>query len=152
MAQQAPINPFGVAPNLVQPQGHLAQQAPINPFGVAPAPKRRTTLGTLGLVMVILCAGVLGFYMWRIGHTYARLTDFGKGSSDMTDAEALRFSFKVWRDVWMELAIFGGLIGWILGIVATATKRGRAAGIATIVIGVVAPLVAGLLIIPGYLS
>jgi hypothetical protein len=41
-----------------------------------------------------------------------------------------------------SLSAIVGFVGWIIGIVATATRRGRAAGIFTIILGVLAPIIA----------
>jgi hypothetical protein len=41
-----------------------------------------------------------------------------------------------------SLSAFLGFVGWIIGIVAVATKRGRAFGVVTIILGVLAPFVA----------
>ncbi|HEY5484207.1 MAG TPA: hypothetical protein VIK31_10420, partial [Propionibacteriaceae bacterium] len=47
--------------------------------------------------------------------------------------------------IW-TLLIYGsgllGFVGWIVGIVAVATKRGRAFGVVTIILGVLAPIAA----------
>jgi hypothetical protein len=40
------------------------------------------------------------------------------------------------------LSAFVGFVGWILGIIAAATKRGRGFGVLTIILGILAPIVA----------
>ena len=37
--------------------------------------------------------------------------------------------------------MFGGIAGWVTGIVATATRRGRSYGVWSIILGVLAPFI-----------
>lgn len=162
-AQSQP-QPYGQPPQQAHPYGYPAQQAPaqaygqpaqgyapMGAYGAAPAPvKKSPILGIISLVVVLVCAGLLGAFMWRIGGVVGQLAS--SGAVDPDNQAALQAAvMSELGGIWMLLAnvaIYGGFAGWIMGIVATATKRGRGAGIAAIVLGVLAPIVSVLMVIP----
>jgi len=61
-------------------------------------------------------------------------------ASDPRFQDYIATSVMQWTVV--QLACLAGLAGWIVSIVATATRRGRVAGIWGIVLGIVAPIAA----------
>jgi hypothetical protein len=165
--QQAP-NPYGQAnqpygqppqgPN--QPYGYPAQQAPTQPYGqpvqgFAPTPmgaygataapvKRSPVLGMLALAIVAICGVVLTLYMYRIGVVAGPYAMDGTLDTS-TQPELVQDVMSQLGGVLPTLggaSIFVGLVGWILGIVAVATRRGRAFGVMAIILGILAPIIA----------
>ncbi len=165
--QQAP-NPYGQAnqpygqppqaPN--QPYGYPAQQAPTQPYGqpvqgFAPTPmgaygaaaapvKRSPVLGIIALAIVAICGVVLTLYLWRVGGVAGPFAVNGALDTS-TQPELQQEVMNQLGGVWPTLggaSGFVGFVGWILGIVAVATKRGRAFGVMAIILGILAPIIA----------
>jgi len=108
---------------------------------------RPATLGIIGLALVgiqllVVIALALGPSVMVV--TYSSTSD-SMGQPDVSRLSA--------GDLLIPLAIaFVGLAGWIIGIVATVTNRGRAFGIAAIVVGtltgaIAAPMMFGALLL-----
>ena len=47
----------------------------------------------------------------------------------------------------LNIGLYAGLAGWITGIVATATRRGRSYGVMAIILGVLAPVIGVFLVV-----
>jgi hypothetical protein len=148
-----------------QPYGYPAQQAPAQPYGqpvqgFAPTPtdaygataaptKKSPILGVLALAIVVISGVVLTLYLQKIGAVAGPYAV--NGTLDTTTQPQLV------ADVTSQLggilpmlggaSIFTGLIGWILGIVAAASKRGRGFGVMAIVLGVLAPIIAVIVLV-----
>ncbi len=142
-AQQAPGQAYG------QPVQGFAP-TPMEAYGAAPAPaKRSSALGALSLALVVICGVVLGGSLWHIGTVVGQL--IVSGSIDATNQTELQQAvLSQLGGIWTFLVDGSGLlgfIGWILGIVAVATKRGRGLGVVTIILGVLAPIIAFVLMI-----
>ena len=136
-AQQAPTQPYG------QPvQGF--SPTPMGAYGATAAPvKKSPVLGLIALALVVICGLILTFYLYRLGAVAGPYAV--NGTLDTSTQPQLV------QDVANQLGVlsvlgstsgFVGLIGWILGIVATATKRGRGFGVMAIILGILAPIIA----------
>ena len=159
--QQAPAQPYGQPPQQApaQPYAYPAQQAPPQPYGqpvqgFSPPPmgaygataapvKKSPVLGLIALALVVICGLILTFYLYRLGAVAGPYAV--NGTLDTSTQPQLV------QDVANQLGVlsvlgstsgFVGLIGWILGIVATATKRGRGFGVMAIILGILAPIIA----------
>lgn len=161
-------NPYGQAPQPGQPYGQAPQggqpygQGPADPYGYPPqygqaapygqaqavasyAPaKKSPALGIIGLLTVVVCGIVLSVFLWKVGAIAGPFVVDGAIPADQQSAMGTEIVLQL-GSVWPGLgglSSFLGLVGWILGIVATATKRGRAFGIIAIVLGALAPFIA----------
>lgn len=156
---QPAAQPYGQQPQQAQPYTYPAQQAPSQPYGqptqgfaptqmdaygaTAVPVKKSSALGAIALAIVVVCGVLFTFYLYRMG---AVLGPYAvNGSIDTTTQPQLV------QDVSTQLGVlsvlgnasaFVGFVGWILGIVATATKRGRGAGVMAIILGILAPIIA----------
>ena len=134
--QQAPNQPYG------QPQQGFVPAPAMGAYGSAPA-KRSPILGIIALVVVVICAVVLSMYLWQVGGIAGQVAVNGTiDTSNQAELQALVLSQLGGWSVIGSLSGFLGLAGWIIGIVAVATKRGRAFGVVTIILGVLAPIAA----------
>ncbi|MCC2592881.1 hypothetical protein LKO27_05570 [Tessaracoccus sp. OS52] len=151
---------YGQQPTYPQqaPYGQPAQypgQAPYGAYGpnglYDEAPVERSgTLGVVGLVIVIVAAVALLICSWLLGQALSDLfLAIGQDPTAINSEELARDPrFQEFANQasgqWLiaSLAVVGGLVGWIMSIVATATRRGRGFGIMGIVLGVLAPVLA----------
>jgi hypothetical protein len=138
--QQAPAQPYG------QPVQGFAP-TPIGAYGTtAPPVKRSPILGLIALALVVISGIVLSLYAWQIGSVLGRFVV--GGSLSVNEFNQTEIAQQIVSQLGTGFASLGslsivvGLIGWILGIVATATKRGRAFGVLAIILGILAPIVA----------
>jgi len=135
--QQAPNQPYG------QPQRGFVPTSPTGAYGTPPA-KRSPILGIIALLVVLICGVVLSVSLFRMGGLLGQLAVNGtvEISSQTQLQEAVLSQL---GGIW-TLLVYGsgllGFVGWIVGIVAVATKRGRALGVVTIILGVLAPIAA----------
>lgn len=116
----------------------------------APVPQERPgTLGLVGVGLVGVSALVLMVLAWILGGDLAdlvvdvggdRTVSQGTVTSDPRFEQYIATSMVQWTVV--QLACLAGLVGWVISIVATASRRGRAAGIWGIVLGIIAPIAA----------
>jgi hypothetical protein len=96
------------------------------------------------LALVVISGAVLTYYMWRLGEVAGPFAV--NGTLDTSTQPDL--AQKVMGQLGGVLPALGsasgvvGFVGWILGIVAAATKRGRGFGVTAIVLGVLAPIIA----------
>jgi len=133
---QAPNQPYG------QPQQGFVPTSPTGAYGTPPA-KRSPILGIIALAVVVICAVVLSMYLWQVGGIAGQVAVNGTiDTSNSAELQALILSQLGGWSVIGSLSGFLGFVGWIIGIVAVATKRGRAFGVVTIILGVLAPIAA----------
>src|SRR5664279_1808506 len=134
--QQAPNQPYG------QPQRGFVPTSPTGAYGTPPA-KRSPILGIIALLVVLICGVVLSMYLWQVGGIAGQVAVNGTiDTSNSAELQALVLSQLGGWSLIGSLSAFLGFVGWIIGIVAVATKRGRAFGVVTIILGVLAPFVA----------
>jgi hypothetical protein len=145
--QQGPNQPYGQpqqAPNPYgQPQRGFVPTSPTGAYGTPPA-KRSPILGIIGLALVVICGIVLSFSLWRMGGLIGQMAVNGTVEIN-SQAQLQEAVLSQLGGVWTILVNGSGLlgfVGWIIGIVAVATKRGRALGVVTIILGVLAPIAA----------
>ncbi len=122
-------------------QGYPHAQAAM-PYG-KPAAQNSPLLGMIALGGVAVCGVVLCWLMWRMGAMVGPLAMASGGS--MTQAEltqALTEQLGGSGILALNVAGYGGIAAWITGIVATATRRGRTYGVWAIILGILAPIVA----------
>jgi len=134
--QQGPNQPYG------QPQRGFVPTSPTGAYGTPPV-KRSPILGIIALAVVVICAVVLSMYLWQVGGIAGQVAVNGTiDTSNSAELQALVLSQLGGWSLIGSLSAFLGFVGWIIGIVAVATKRGRAFGVVTIILGVLAPFVA----------
>ena len=144
---QGPNQPYGQPPQAPnpygQPQRGFVPTSPTGAYGTPPA-KRSPILGIIALLVVLICGVVLSVGLFRMGGLLGQLAVNGtvEISSQTQLQEAVLSQL---GGIW-TLLVYGsgllGFVGWIIGIVAVATKRGRAFGVVTIILGVLAPIAA----------
>ena len=144
--QQGPNQPYGQpqqAPNPYgQPQRGFVPTSSAGAYGTPPV-KRSPILGIIALAVVVICAVVLSMYLWQVGGIAGQVAVNGTiDTSNSAELQALVLSQLGGWSLIGSLSAFLGFVGWIIGIVAVATKRGRAFGVVTIILGVLAPFVA----------
>ncbi|HEX7396817.1 MAG TPA: hypothetical protein VF312_04675, partial [Propionibacteriaceae bacterium] len=133
---QGPNQPYG------QPQRGFVPTSPTGAYGTPPA-KRSPILGIIALAVVVICAVVLSMYLWQVGGIAGQVAVNGTiDTSNQAELQALVLSQLGGWSLIGSLSAFLGFVGWIIGIVAVATKRGRAFGVVTIILGVLAPFIA----------
>ena len=143
---QGPNQPYGQPPQAPnpygQPQRGFVPTSPTGAYGTPPA-KRSPILGIIALAVVVICAVVLSMYLWQVGGIAGQVAVNGTiDTSNQAELQALVLSQLGGWSLIGSLSAFLGFVGWIIGIVAVATKRGRAFGVVTIILGVLAPFVA----------
>ncbi len=151
-SQQPPTQPYGQpAQQYGQPTQQYGQPvqgfaaAPMDAYGATAAPvKKSPFLGIIALALVVVCGAILTFYLYRLGAVAGPYAV--NGTLDTTTQPQLVQD--VMNQLGGVLATLGGasgfvgFVGWILGIVATVTKRGRAFGVMAIILGILAPIIA----------
>ena len=142
--QQAPAQPYG------QPVQGFAP-TPIGAYGATAAPtKRSPILGLIALALVVISGIVLSLYAWQIGSVLGAYVV--SGTLSINQYNQTEIAQQIVSQLGSGFAALGswsigvGFVGWILGIVATATKRGRAFGVLAIILGILAPIVAFVLL------
>jgi hypothetical protein len=115
------------------------------PFVVTDGPepagpaKPSSTLGVVGLVLVVIYLVVAIVARWLTPDIAVYELTSTSGSMGRLGAEILP---QLVLPLLMMASGAIGLAGWILGIVATVTNRGRVFGVSAIILGVVAFLIA----------
>lgn len=146
--QGYPQQPPGQAPH--------GQQASYGSYGGSGmyqqgAPEERpATLGLVAMAIVVVSAIVLCVLSWMIGKDFAELFLAAGMNPESMDPDALARDpeFQAWAArataLWttLSISVLAGIVGWIISIVATSTRRGRSFGIVGIIVGVLAPLLA----------
>lgn len=153
-----------------QPQGYSQQpqgygQQPQAPYGQQPsygnygtsgmyqggAPEERpATMGLIAMAVVVISAIVLWVVSWMIGQDIGDLFVTTGLDPETMDPDVLARDpeFQAWmtraQALWtaVTLSVLAGIVGWILSIVAAASRRGRGFGVVGIIVGVLAPLIA----------
>ncbi|MEA4942927.1 MAG: hypothetical protein VB080_00670 [Propionicimonas sp.] len=164
-AQYPPANPYQQPGQYrqQQPQGHQPWGAAPTPYPTtpysqssvyapAPATPRPPMLGIvgLGLVALGLIAGIA--LSIAMGPTFGSIMTFVPPGASQAEIEQILQTLPEEQLQAIGMAVSGpltgivlaslaGTVGWIISIVAAATKRGRGWGIAGIVLGVLAPVV-----------
>jgi hypothetical protein len=163
--QPSQTQPYGQPPQQAQPYNYPTQQPPTQPYGqqqpygqpvqgFAPTPsgaygaaapaKRSSALGAIALAIVVICGGLFTFYLYRVGVV---LGPFAINGTIDTSAQP-ELVQEVTSQLGGILPLVGslsaivGFVGWIIGIVATATRRGRGFGVTAIILGILAPIIA----------
>ena len=135
--QQSPAQPYG------QPVQGFAP-TPSGAYGTAAPAKRSPILGIVSLAIVVISGVILTVYLYKIGMVAGPYAV--NGALDTSTQPQLVQD--VMNQLGGILAALGnasgavGFAGWIMAIVATATKRGRAFGVTAIILGVLAPIIA----------
>ncbi|MDR1213842.1 MAG: hypothetical protein LBK54_07165 [Propionibacteriaceae bacterium] len=129
-----------VAPRYPDPAWpSAAPPAPYHPRPNAAAPLSNT-LGVVALIMSILtalAAALFGFGLFASEVGWTNYTDY----PDYSSLDQFSFSFPI-------LSLFG-FASLIIGVVATATNRGRTQGVIAIIVSLLAPLIAVMSMILG---
>lgn len=127
-----------------QPYGQPGGLAPVAGYTPSRAEKRSPVLGALALVLVVVCGIALSWAMWRFGGLVGQLAV--NGTVDLSNQQELQQALvDELGGVWAWLvwgSVTAGFAGWVMGIVAAATKRGTGLGVTAIVVGALAPFAA----------
>jgi len=110
-------------------------------YPTVPPAKKSPLLGTIALVIVAVAGIGAVVTAQNLGHQLVLTAgpDWATNYTGLTDQQVseLQSPFLIG----FAFAVIG-IVGWIISIVATATKRGRPMGIAGLILGIVAPIVA----------
>jgi len=96
----------------------------------------------ISLGVVAVATVMFAWAMWRTGSVMGPLIASNGGSmsgAELTDVMMEQLGGTALAA--MNFAFYGGVAGWITGIVATATRRGRSYGVWAIILGVLAPVI-----------
>lgn len=142
-----PSSAWGPQSGYPAPQPAYQQGGPAMPYGQQPQ-QRSPLLGMVALGGVVVCAVVLSWFMWRVGALFGPIA-VATGGSQTPEAltEALRSQLGGTALLALDFAGYGGIGFWITGIVATATRRGRSYGVWAIILGVLAPIIAAIVLV-----
>lgn len=138
-AMQQPQNPYGYVPGQFPP-------------GYGPAPERSGLLGWIGLAMVTV-AGVAAAVMGRLfGGIAGQFVELQQqlGSGTTLDANDPRVQQIIQQNGWMGFGtpvFLLGLAGFVVSIVAFATRRGRKPAVWGLILGVVLPVLSFALVV-----
>lgn len=132
-----------------QSQQQWAQGQPVYgaPYGygyAAPPAPRSSVMGILGLGIVVLSLIALIVGLWTFGQGLGQFFLAAANSGTIMDEQQLMndpltqqyIESATGTVLMVVLASLAGLAGWIVSIVATVQRRGRAFGIGGIVVGV----------------
>jgi hypothetical protein len=95
------------------------------------------------LVLCVVIGSVAGFQFMEAASALIVSSGMsGANQADLTAAlqEQLLRDYPL-QGIALNVTSWGGFVAWILGIVATATKRGRLWGVLTIILGVLTPVI-----------
>ncbi|WP_052462560.1 DUF308 domain-containing protein [Nigerium massiliense] len=119
--------------------------------------ERPSTLGKIALLIVAICTIVFAFASFRMGQVAGQmvLIDPAIAQGRQPDPNNPQIQqIAVQASPWVTTlgaSSVVGIVGWIMGIIAAAQRRGRAFGIWTIVLGVAAPIIGIILMTMGML-
>lgn len=131
------------------PPGYPAQQYPQAGYGYAPAgyqpaaPAQRSAI--LGIIALALTAlATIGSVVAAIpvGELFAQIVAYA-GTTDIGPEDVPPALIEQANGPLAALTTLAGLgfVGWIMGIVAAVTRRGRTWGVLAIVLGIAAPFI-----------
>ena len=135
---QAQQSPYGQAP--YQPMGY-PQQYPAQAAYPAAKPKKNPLLGIIALAVVVLslvAALVAAQPIIAIMSTVVAISGTEIDQQYLT--ELINEQAAIPSAI-LSLSMTLGFAGWVTGIVATATNRGRGWGIFAFVLGILAPII-----------
>ena len=142
---QPPSQPYGQPGPYAwtQPYGQGYPPVPVlGGYGYLPVKeaKKSSALGMISLAMVGICLIIVSAYMFSSGNLIGQISPNG----DLTDQQTQGVVDQLGLGFLILTIVSGvvGFAGWIIGIVATAIKRGRAFGVTAIIVGALAPLIA----------
>lgn len=145
---QAPaFMPVPYGPPVAQPPGGAAPGAAFGWGAPAPVPPRSRGLGLAALLIaapLFLLSIIASVVVGMSAGPYATRTStsFAFNTSDLSPAQAEAFApVGVLMGVQLLLGTVLGILALVLGIIAVATKRGRAFGVVAIVRAAAAPIV-----------
>jgi len=128
-------------------QGYASPQPGYGP-GQAAVPvsqvqaPRSPLLGMIALGVVVVCGVIFCWLMWRLGAVIGPIMVSSGGRLDNDElAQLMMDQLGPGGTLAMNLAAYGGLAGWITGMVAAGTRRGRSYGVWAIILGILAPIV-----------
>ncbi len=142
-----PSSAWGQQSGYPTPQQAYQQGGPAMPYGQQPQ-QRSPLLGMVALGGVVVCTVVLSWFMWRIGSLFGPIAVATGGSltaEELTDALTSQLGSN--GMLALNIAGYGGMAFWVTGIVATATRRGRGYGVWAIILGVLAPIIAAIILV-----
>ena len=137
--------PYG--PPVAQPVGSAGPGAPYGWGAPAPVAPRSRALGLTAMLIaapVFVLSIVASVVVGMSAGPYATrtATSFSFNTSDLSPAQAEAFApIGILMAVQLLLGTALGILALVLGIVAAATKRGRAFGVVAIVLAAAAPIV-----------
>ena len=128
-----------------QPAYPTPQQAynggQMQPYGQVAQP-RSPLLGMIALGGVVICGVVFSWLMWRMGAVIGPIAVSSGGNLSQDEMTQLLLNqLGASGAAALNVAAYGGIGFWIAGIVATATRRGRAYGVWSIILGILAPII-----------
>ncbi len=129
-----------------QPQYAYPQQAyaqgQVAPYAQPRPAVRSPLLGMIALGGVVICGVVFSWLMWRMGAVIGPIAVSSGGNLSQDELTQLLLNqLGASGAAALNVAAYGGIGFWIAGIVATATRRGRAYGVWSIILGILAPII-----------
>ncbi|MFZ1411507.1 MAG: hypothetical protein WAS07_08620, partial [Micropruina sp.] len=143
--QQYGQNPYGNQPYAANydPQGQLAYPVGASYPPIAPAAKS-PLLGMAALGLVVICGVAMSAVLWQLGGLLGELVT--SGQIDPNDQEGMQMMLMErvgpLLSLGLNASMLVGFAGWVMGIIATATQRGRSYGVWAIILGILAPIIA----------
>ncbi len=166
----APQAAYPLPPYPGQPWGQPASTSEYPAYGAYPAaplpeqpakPAASPILGIVGLAGVVILGIIMSVLYFRLGATMGGLVASGQYVPNTSDPYDTSGFYAMPPDVMANLMSmmtpigivgFLGLACWVVSIVAVATKRGRPWGVAGIIVGVVAPIIAAFIAVAGMMA